>query len=218
MIKAVLFDFDGTLINTNELIIKCFKYVYKEYLNLEVTTENICKYFGEPLLTTMKRYDEARAEELTNYYKEYNAKIHDEMVVGFEGVRETLVSLRKMGIKVGVVTSKRKEMTLRGLKLINIEDTIDVVITPEDTKLHKPNPEPLLAGCDILKISPSEVLYVGDTSFDLKCSKAAKTKSGLVKYTMLPIEELLRLQPDYVIEKLYDIVDIVKNENEKNIA
>lgn len=214
MIKAVLFDFDGTLINTNELIIKCFKLVYKEHLNIDMPTAEICKYFGEPLLKTFERYDKENAEKLMGYYREHNLKMHDEMVRGFDGARETLVALRELGIKVGVVTSKRKEMTFRGLKFINIEDTIDVVVTPEDTDKHKPDPEPILFACDILGISPEEVLYVGDTSFDIKCSKSAGAKCCLVKYTMLPIEELMPLNPDYTVDKLLEIIKIVTDEND----
>jgi pyrophosphatase PpaX len=218
MIKAVLFDLDGTLIDTNELIIKCFKYVYEKYLNLEVSTEDICKHFGEPLLNTFQRYDEKNAAKLTEYYKEYNLEIHDEMARGFEGARETLLSLKQKGIKVGVVTSKRKEMTNRGLKLIDLYDIVDVTITPEDTIKHKPGPEPILKACERLKISPDEVLYVGDTSFDIKCSKSAGALSCLVKYTRLPLPELMELKPNYAIDRLFDIIEIVAKENDKNYA
>lgn len=217
MIKAVLFDLDGTLIDTNELIIKCFKLVYKKYLDLDVSREEICKYFGEPLLKTLQRYDEKNAEKLMEHFREYNSNMHDEMVKSFDGARETLLSLKALGIKTGVVTSKRKEMTTRGLKFINIEDTMDIVITPEDTKNHKPHPEPILVACNRLGINPSEVLYIGDTSFDIKCSKSAGTRCGLVKYTALPLEELMKLKPDYVVERLLDIVEIVINESKGNL-
>jgi pyrophosphatase PpaX len=218
MIKAVLFDLDGTLIDTNELVIKCFKFVYKKHLNLEVSTEDICKYFGEPLLKTFQRYDEKNAMELTEYYKEYNSRIHDEMAKSFEGAKETLLSLKAKGIKVGVVTSKRREMTVRGLSLISTEDIVDVLITPEDTNKHKPDPEPILKACERLKLSSKEVLYVGDTSFDIKSSMSAGASSCLVKYTRLPLEELMELKPNYTIDRLMDIIDIVIKENEENYA
>lgn len=218
MIKAVLFDLDGTLIDTNELIIKCFKYIYKEHLNLEVSTEEICKHFGEPLIETFRRHDEKNAESLTEYYKKYNSEIHDDMAKGFGGARETILALKELGLKVGVVTSKRKEMTDRGLKIVGIDDLMDVIVTPEDTKLHKPNPEPILFACDILGVYPKNVLYVGDSSYDIRSSKAAGAKACLVKYTVLSLEELMLLSPNYMVDSLFDIVDIIKDENDEKIS
>lgn len=213
MIRAVLFDLDGTLINTNELILKSFKHAFNTVLRIEVDEKEICSHFGEPLFKTLSRYGDEKADKLMEVYREYNSRMHDSLVSGFDGARETVLALKEMGMMVGIVTSKRKEMTGRSLKAGNVENTMDVVITPEDTTKHKPDPEPILVACERLNIDPGQVLYVGDTSFDLNCSRSAGTKNCLVTYTMLPLKELMQLRPDYTIGKLSELIDVVNKEN-----
>ncbi|QCX33103.1 pyrophosphatase PpaX [Caloramator sp. E03] len=213
MIKLVLFDFDGTLVNTNRLIIESFKYTYKRHLNLDVTEEEITRYFGEPLITTLSRYDSQKAHDMFNTYIEFNESKHDSMVRAFEGADEVLKILKSLNIKVGIVTSKRKVMAERGLKVTNIKQPLDVFITLEDTNKHKPDGEPVKKACEILNISPSEAIYVGDTSFDVLCGKNAGTLTCVVEYTSLPLQELLKYNPDYRVKSLLDIVDIVEECN-----
>lgn len=216
MIRAVLFDLDGTLINTNELIIKSFKHTYKSELNLEVEELEIYSHFGEPLFKTLSYYGEENVDRLLNTYREYNSKMHDGLVSGFPMAREAVAGLKEMGLIVGVVTSKRKEMTGRSLKAGNLENTMDIIVTPEDTTAHKPDPEPILFACKALNINPDEVLYVGDTSFDLNCSRRAGAKNCLVTYTVLPIEELMKLKPDFTIDNLMELIELVKDENSRS--
>ncbi|SKA78293.1 pyrophosphatase PpaX [Caloramator quimbayensis] len=209
MIKAVLFDFDGTLVDTNRLIIESYKHTYKKHLNLDVNEEDIKKYFGEPLITTLSRYDKLKAQEMFKTYIEYNESRHDDMVQAFEGVNETLKALKEKGLKVGIVTSKRRVIAQRGLNITGITEPLDVFITCEDTQKHKPHGEPVLKACEILNISPNEAIYVGDTSFDILCGKNAGALTCLEKYTALPLEELLKYGPDYTIDRLYDLLDAV---------
>lgn len=218
MIRAVLFDFDGTLVNTNNLIIESFKYTYKKHFNISVDEKDIVKYFGEPLITTFERFDKNNAETLFKTYIEFNEARHDYMVEAFEGANDTLKELKNLGVKVGVVTSKRRILVERGLNVTGITEPMDVIITVEDTKRHKPLGDPLIKACEILNIKPSETLYVGDTHFDILCGKNAGCLTCLVKYTMLSLDELMAYSPDYIIEALMDLPEILKCESEKNIV
>lgn len=213
LIEAVLFDLDGTLINTNRLIIESFKHVFKTELNIYPGEEEIVQYFGEPLLQTLARYDEKNTVKLYNSYVQYNEKAHDDIVYAMEGAKEAILGLKERGIRVGVVSSKRRAMVDRGLRVCNLSELTDVIITPEDTQKHKPDGEPLIKACDILGIDTTNALMVGDSHFDILCGKNAMAKTCLVKYTAIPIENVLKYKPDFLIDKLTDLFDIVDCEN-----
>lgn len=213
MIKAVLFDLDGTLIDTNELVIESFKHTYKEHLNIDVPDSEIVMYFGEPLIDTLARYDKNNANLLLATYIKYNEAIHDEVAKEIVGAKETIAELKALGIKVGVVTSKRKLIAERGLKLFNLFDKMDVIITPEDTAKHKPEPEPIYKACEILGILPDETLMIGDSHFDILCGKNAGAKTCIVKYTVLPLDKIMAYDPEFAIDDIKEITNIVRTEN-----
>lgn len=214
MIKAILFDLDGTLINTNKLIVKTFQYIFKEYLKLDVPEGELVKYFGEPLRATMSRYYPENPEFLIEAYKEYNHKVHDEIAEAFDGVEEALKEFKQKRIKIAVVTSKRRSMAERGLKLFNLYDIMDAVVTPEDTEKHKPAGEPVLKACELLNIKPQEAIMVGDSYNDILSGKNAGCSTCLVKYTGVPLNEVLKTNPDYVIDHIRDIFDIITEKEE----
>jgi pyrophosphatase PpaX len=213
LIKAVLFDLDGTLIDTNELVIDSFKYTFKEHLNIDVPESEIVMYFGEPLIETLARYDKDNAHILIETYRTYNEAIHDEAAKEIIGAKEAIRQLKILGVKVGVVTSKRKLIAERGLKLFNLFDEMDVIITPENTTKHKPDPEPIYKACEILDVLPSEALMIGDSHYDILCGKNAGSKTCLVKYTALPLDKILQYEPEFAIDELKEITNIVRKEN-----
>lgn len=214
MIKAILFDLDGTLINTNKLIIKSFQYIFKEHLKLDVSEEELVRYFGEPLVATMTRYYPEDPDFLVEAYKEYNYKVHDEIAEEFDGVEEALKKFKESGIKLAIVTSKRRYMAERGLKLFNLYDIMDVVVTPEDTEKHKPDGEPVLKACQLLNIKAHEAIMVGDSHNDILSGKNAGCYTCLVKYTGVPLQEVLQTNPDYVIDHIRDIFNIITEKEE----
>jgi pyrophosphatase PpaX len=210
LIKAVLFDLDGTLIDTNKLVIESFKHTLRNHLNKEISAGDIVNYFGEPLTTTLERYDKNNVEELLKTYKEFNEAKHDELACEINYAIETVKELRKLNIKIAVVTSKRRLMAERGLKLFGLFDLIDILITPEDTMKHKPNGEPAEKACERLQVYNHEALMVGDSHFDILCGKNAGCKTCVVGYTALPIEAIMKYNPDYKIESLRDLLNIIE--------
>lgn len=181
--KYVLFDLDGTLINTNRLIIDSFKHTYKTGLGLEVSEEEILKYFGEPLIKTLGRYSEEKADELFKIYIEYNELRHDATVTIFDGVKELLGELESQGRVLALVTSKRRKVALMGLDLFDIKRHFKVFVALEDTELHKPNPAPVLKALELLGAKPEEAIMVGDSVFDIHCAHGAGVKAALVKWS-----------------------------------
>ena len=210
MIKAVLFDLDGTLLDTNRLILESFKHTYKKHLNIDVDDKEIIQYFGEPLGTTLGRYSKEKLEDMLKTYRKFNFDNHDEMTTIMSGVEETLKQLNELGIKCAVVTSKREVMARKGLKLFNIEKYFETIVTPEMTKSHKPDPDPIYKACENLSISPKDTIMVGDSSFDILCGKNAGSKTCIVNYTLLDKNEINKYKPDYNIDQISDLLDIIK--------
>lgn len=211
MIKAVLFDLDGTLLDTNELIYKSFYYTFKEGLNLELSKDKITSMFGQPLQDSFKDY--AKEKEIGNLikmYREYNESLHDNMCDAFLGVNELLNELKRRNIKIGIVTSKRDILARRGMEIANIIDYMDVIVTPECTDKHKPNREPAIYACNKLDIEPKEAIMVGDSHFDLMCGRDAGCKTCGVKYTALDIKRLEEVNPDYFIDEPMDLLNFIK--------
>ena len=215
MIKAILFDLDGTLLDTNELILTSFREAFKNVLNIEPPDDEIARLFGKPLVQSLIPYTEDKLDELVTTYRALNEVKHDTMCYAFPEVKDMLSELKGMGIKLGIVTSKRKVMADRGLKIAGIYDFLDVVITPEATEKHKPDPQPALEACRLLGVNPNEAIMVGDATFDIMCGRDAGCKTIGVKYTVVPLEELISSNPDYLIDNPMEIIEIVKGLEKK---
>ncbi|GAA0070631.1 pyrophosphatase PpaX [Clostridium sardiniense] len=211
MIKAVLFDLDGTLLNTNELIYKSFKHTFKEGLGLTPSKSEITSHYGQPLPYTFKMYteNEDKIQSLINRYRKYNEEFHDNMCFTFKGVDTLLEELKNRGIKMGVVTSKRGEMARRGMEIANITKYMDIIVTPECTEKHKPSGEPAIYACNHLGVKPEETIMVGDSHFDLLCGIEAGCKTCGVRYTELDIKRLEELKPDYFIDSPEEILELL---------
>lgn len=217
MIKAILFDLDGTLIDTNELIIESYAHTLKKHFNMEVEREVIVRTFGEPLRHTMEGFSKGSTsvDELLDTYRSFNAKHHDDLAKEIKGVASGLRKLKEAGVKLAIVTSKRRNMAMRGLELMGLSHQMDAIITPEDTLKHKPLGDPALKACEILGVSPEEAIMVGDSHNDILCGRNAGCKTCLVKYTALNIDELLMHEPDYIIGSVEELADICKDDCKK---
>ncbi len=213
MFEAILFDFDGTVIDTNELIILSYKHAFKTVLGYDISLEEILGLFGRPLLISLQEdYGMENGEKLYWAFREFNESRHDEIAKPFNGIPETIYEFRNNGFKTGIVTSKRMEMLKRGLKLLNLENSFDVLIAAEDTKEHKPSPEPLICACERLNVKPCNTLYVGDSVFDILCAKNAGVKSCGVGYTLTETDKLYEAGMDFLVDDIPHLLKVLKYE------
>lgn len=206
---VVLFDLDGTLIDTNHLIVTSFQYVFKEHLGLEVAAEQLYPWFGEPLPRTMERFAPGRAEELTGHYRTYNERLHDELVRHFPGVPEAVRALHAAGVRLAVVTSKKGDLARWGLRVLDLDGYFPVLVGMDDTDRHKPDPEPALQALRLMAEGPGgHVLMVGDSIFDMACGRDAGVKTAAVGWAVNRAA-LVDSQPDYFVETPADLVRLV---------
>lgn len=207
-INCVLFDLDGTLIDTNQLIIDSFQYTLKRHIGIDVPAAEIILTFGRPLADILEEYCFDKAADMLQTYREYNESRHDTTTKLIPGVKETLSQLKSAGVILGVVTGKRRQLALRGLRLFGLDAYMQVIVTPEDTTEHKPHPAPVLKALELLGEQPDHTVMVGDSTLDLACARAAGTYTAAVGWSVAPRKLLLAEKPDFVLHRMTDLVDI----------
>jgi pyrophosphatase PpaX len=213
MITTVLFDFDGTLVNTNDLIIASWQYTYKHYLGHEVSLEHIVASFGEVLPLTMAReFPDVDTDEACNVYRDYQLHVAEEMIKTFEGIPDLLKELNARGYRVAIVTSRTRESALRYLDMLEISGYFEDLVTCDDTNKHKPDPEPILVCLRKLGVTADEAVMVGDSPFDMKCANNAGVKSVLVDWRITDSEKAVISDAvvDYEIATPMDLIDVLR--------
>jgi pyrophosphatase PpaX len=213
-VKAVIFDFDGTVADTNQLVIDSWQHTYKTVKGELHPVEKIVKTFGEPLRESMRKaFPERDTDEVVEIYRDYQLNRDHRELQLFPGIRELLEGLRDRGYKVGIVTSRTKDTTLRGLRRFGIEGLIDSLVTCNDTTKHKPDPEPALIGLQELDVKADEAVFVGDTMFDMGCAHNAGIKAVMVGWTLSVDQEEMSGDdgPEYIIEKADDLYEVLKS-------
>lgn len=211
-IDTVLFDFDGTIMDTNQVIIDSWQHTFMTIDGEKRRVEDIVKTFGEPLSTTMKNFfKNVPVEESVKIYRDYHYANFSKLISLFPGMKEIVEKVRAKGYKVGLVTSRLRGTTMEGLKKYGMENHFDQVITMEDCTKHKPDPEPINIALKRLKSTAEKSIMIGDTDFDILCAKNAGVKSVLVGWTIAVSheDENNLYKPDYIINKAEEILEII---------
>ncbi|MDF2557592.1 MAG: pyrophosphatase [Bacillales bacterium] len=209
-ITTLLFDLDGTLLDTNELIIQSFLHVFEKYYPGKYKREDVLPFMGPTLIDTFGEMNPEKMDEMIEMYRDFNIAKHDSMVVAFEGVEETLKILKEEGFKLAIVTSKLKKVAKMGTELTNIDEFFDVFVGHDDVQVHKPNPEALFLAMEKLGSKPEETMMIGDNYHDINAAKAAGTVSVGVAWTVRGREYIESYHPDYVIDSIQDLLEILK--------
>ena len=171
--RAVLFDLDGTVVDSVELIVASFDYAVRRVLDLELPREALIEHVGKPLREQMLAFDPDRADELVRLYREFNHREHDRMLRLYDGMDRLLRALRHDGFRLGLVTSKSRPTTDMAFSTTGIEPLFDAIVCAEDTVRNKPYPDPLLRAAELLGVDPGAAVYVGDSPYDLQAARAA---------------------------------------------
>ncbi len=203
--KGILFDLDGTLLDTTPLIINSFQYAFAEVCKRQITAAEVFPFFGKPLRAAMETLAPDQAEELLQAFRKYNLANHDDMVTIFPGIAETLSVLKDKGLKLAIVTSKGSNLALRGLQLFDLAKHFNVIIGMEDCQQHKPHPEPVLKALQKLELSADECLMVGDSSFDVISAHQAGVAAVAVSWTNVDRPALIASEPEYLIERIEEL-------------
>lgn len=202
-IYCLLFDVDGTLVDTIRLILDTYHDTFRILDMPDRSDEEILSWIGRPLHLQARDIDRMREGEIFSLYQRLYRKNHDRLAREIPGIKEALVGLRDRGYRMAVVTSKRSASTLSDLRFFGLDSFFETVVAADNTIHHKPHPEPVLTALERLGASREESTYIGDSPYDIACARAAGVLAGAVEWSPFPRERLQEEKPDYWVSTPY---------------
>lgn len=206
---AVLFDLDGTVVDSVELIISSFQHATREVLGREFTREETIQGIGKPLREQMVALSPGHADDLVRSYQVFNHREHDRMLTLYDGVKTLLIGLRDAGVKLGLVTSKSRRVTQMAFDLTGIEALFDETVCAEDTPRNKPLPDPLILCVERLGVPAQRSVYVGDSPFDIQAAHAAGLESIGVTWGVFSEEVLAAEKPGTLVHSMSELAEVL---------
>ena len=203
--KVMLFDMDGTLANTDPMIVETFNILCDKYKNGKRLPEEEIYYFSGPPIreTLLKVFPEYDQDFMLNEFHKTSRALYGSHIFPYPNERETLLKLKERGVKLGVVTNKMHELTILALNIIHLEDLFDVVIGFDDVKKGKPDKEGMIKAINFFKENKKNTLYVGDNVVDLESAYNAGIDCALVSWgpRVLPKD----IKPTFYIKSFEDL-------------
>ncbi|HEX7025439.1 MAG TPA: HAD-IA family hydrolase [Gemmatimonadales bacterium] len=208
---TVLFDLDGTLIDSVRLILDSYHHTLAAHGQEPRSDDYWLAGIGTPLRVQFQPWceDPDRLEAMITTYREYNLAHHDAMVTAYPGVVDMVKRIRASGLRTGLVTSKNKPGALRGLGLVGLTEAIELVVGADDVVNPKPHPEPVEAALRALGEPAGGAIYVGDSTHDMESGRAAGVRTAAVLWGPFGREHLERTSPDYWLERPAELLSLL---------
>ena len=215
MIDTVVFDFDGTIMDTNDVIIGSWQHVYRTLRGKEGDLKYILSTFGEPLeYSMMTSFPEVDVEESVKIYRDWHRERFLDMIKLFPGITEMLQEVKARGYKTGIASSRLRLTLEQGLNKYDLGKYFDAIVAVEDTENPKPAPDIVLKTLDLLDAKPENAIMIGDSRLDILCAHNAgvpavlvswsATLAGKTKEDFAPGEA-----PDYILDKPSDLLELI---------
>lgn len=207
MYKCVIFDVDGTLIDTEEGILASLKRVVKEELSQDIGLDKLrfaLGITGDAVLSKLGIKNIAKANQ--NWIKYIEDYSH--LIKVYDGIERILIKLNNAGIYTGIVTSRTVQEIENDLLPFGLQKYMNTIISADDTEKHKPDPDPLLKFIEVSKTSPSSALYIGDTIYDMKCANSAGIDFALALWGAKSLGGITCAK--YLLKDPDEIWDIIK--------
>ncbi len=208
--RGILFDLDGTLVDSLELILSSYRHSLLTNLGREASDEDWLRTLGRPLRVQMQEFatSPSQLEALIETYLVHNQANHDRLVRSFPGMRDAVSTLRERGYRLGVVTSKLRDNALRELRTCNMDGLFDSIVTASDVERPKPDPQPVEMGLAGLELPAGEVLFVGDSVYDLRSGRAAGVDTAAALWGPFTREQLAADRPNYWLEGIEELLSL----------
>jgi pyrophosphatase PpaX len=210
-IDTVLFDLDGTLIDSIRLILDSYRHTLAAHGVPPRTDEDWLRGVGTPLSVQFAEWrdDLGKLEAMVATYRAYNLAHHDRMVTVYPGVVAAVEAIRAAGRRTGLVTSKNRQGALRGLTLVRLEAMMDVLVCADEVTNPKPHPEPVEKAVALLGADPATTVYVGDSIHDLVSGRAAGVRTAAALWGPFGREHLELAAPDYWLGTPADLLTLL---------
>jgi len=210
-LKTVLFDLDGTLIDSIRLILDSYHHTLEVHGLPARSDKEWLDGIGTPLRVQFAEWahDEAQMEAMIATYRDYNIHHHDSRVTVYPGVVEMVRAVRATGCRTGLVTSKNRVGAFRGLRLAGLEEAMDVVIGADDVTNPKPHREPVDLAVTHLAADPRTTVYVGDSIHDMHSGRSAGVRTAAVLWGPFGRPDLEAAEPDFWLERPADLLSLL---------
>jgi pyrophosphatase PpaX len=210
-LPTILFDLDGTLLDSIELILNSARYAFQKLDRDCPPDEEWLSGVGIPLFTMFRRYarDEADCAALIAAYREYQLVHHDRLTRCYDQVGETVEILRLRGHDIGIVTSKSEALALRGLAHVGLARHMDTIVGCDSSTRHKPDPEPVQIALHRLDASPEDAIFVGDSVHDVLAGNAAGVHTAAALWGAFKRADLEPGEPNAWLESVSDLVTLL---------
>ena len=204
---AVLFDLDGTLIDSIELILNSAQHAFRDRPGHVPSNAEWLTGVGIPLATMFRRYarDDAEVDALIAKYREYQLANHDRLVRCYEDVVGVVDGLRRAGHPLGIVTSKTGWLAQRGIDNVGLGSHFDVIVGCDMCNRHKPDPEPVHLALERLGYSTDDAVFVGDSIYDMQAGNAAGVTTIAALWGPFTRVDLEPSAPDHYLERIADL-------------
>lgn len=211
----ILWDLDGTLLDTEPAIIETYRQLFIKYSDESLFDhDKQLEVLGPALKTQFPKYFPGKdVDELIKEYREINYELHKSHVFMMKNTKETLEILKNEGYRMGIVSTKLTEGVKHGLSLYDLESYFEVIIGEDCVSKGKPDPEGLFKACEEMGVSHDDVIYIGDTKTDVAAAKSAGMFSIGYIFNQHRKQMMIDANPNRVIEDLIEVTEIVKEEH-----
>lgn len=206
MYNYIIFDVDGTMIDTEGAVLKSYQEIVFEEFGKKVSEEELSALYGVPSLPSLEKLG---MKDLGKAYKRYFEILSGYFIEGvelFDGISDLLDELRRRNIPCSIVTSRNGEEVAKDATLQKLMHYFEIIISTDDTDKHKPEPDPILKLIELSGKDPSKMLYVGDTLYDCMCANSAGVKFALASWGAKQPENI---KADYVLGNPSDLLALV---------
>ena len=210
MFKGIIFDIDGTLTSTNELIFKSFNHIAKKYLNRTFTDDEIIALFGPTEDVILKELCGKNFEAAKRDYYEFYESNHN-IAALYPGIKELLDYLKAKGVLLAVFTGKGRQASIITLKELNIINYFDLIVTGDDVVNHKPSSEGILKFVNEYNLKKEEVIMIGDSVSDVRASKEAGIRIASALWDSYAAEKVKNLGSDYYFNTVKELREYLIN-------
>lgn len=207
----IIFDLDGTVLDTYELIRQSFIHTFRKHLpDYEYTEEELNSYFGPLLNDSFSKLtdDQELIEEMIKTYREFNFSAHDQYVKTFPNGKEIIEQLYDEQYQLAVFSNKRRDAVLLGLEIVGLKKYFQIILGSDDVKNVKPDPEGVFKILEYF--NTKDAIMVGDTAYDMQAAKNSGIISIGVTWSNTSKEELQSFGADYIANDYLELYEIIK--------
>ncbi len=212
--RCALFDIDGTLVDTVELIVRALDHTFRKHLGVQISRDELRRTIGLPLYRQVRLFD-----HLVDFVPDHRAMEADEIAY-YESHRhlervipeavQALEEAKAGGMRTALVTSKNRVELETFLPRLNVNGWVDAVVSASDVSRPKPAPDPVLVALERLNASPEEAVFVGDTVYDIHCAREAGVKVIAVGWGAHSVDMLRAESPDWLLEEPAQLRDFFR--------